>query len=241
MRAFGTEVLIVDGVSDTFGGNENARTEVKRYVNAGLSVVPSDTGALLLLGHVAKPTASSVHAGEGYSGSTGWHNAVRSRWYLYPETEQAEEGERTQRTGRLMLDLQKSNLGAIDQSITWRWDDDAHMFLPEPAPTHFDRRVQDREELQGIRLALRGCIDSELHVPAAATGSRTAYLVLVQRAEFPPSLKGGGKTKLRRFWRHIEQLRQMQHIAEDVIRRKNRHVGAVFVLTSEGRVACAAC
>ncbi|MPZ47022.1 MAG: AAA family ATPase [Betaproteobacteria bacterium] len=241
MRDSGAKVLMVDGVTDTFGGNENARTEVKRYVNALLALVPSDTGALLLVGHVAKLTAGNAATSEGYSGSTGWHNAVRARWYLYPETEQDEDGGRAQRTGRLQLELQKSNLGPNEQAMTWHWDDQAHMFLPEPAPSHLDRKVQDRDELQGIRLAMRGCIDAGLHVPSAATGSRTAYLVLAQRPEFPASLKGGGKPKTRRFWRQIEQLRQMQHIAEDGMRRKNRHAVAVFVLTSEGRAACVVC
>src|SRR5262249_11246593 len=67
-------VVMVDGVSDTFGGNENARTEVKRYVNSLLSLVGAE-GALLLLGHVAKVAATAPDTSEGYSGSTQWHNA----------------------------------------------------------------------------------------------------------------------------------------------------------------------
>jgi hypothetical protein len=34
-----TEVHIVDGVSDTFAGNENMRHEVKRYINALVSLI----------------------------------------------------------------------------------------------------------------------------------------------------------------------------------------------------------
>jgi hypothetical protein len=48
-------LLVVDGVSDTFGSNENAQTEVKRYVNA-----------LLPLGHIAKLTAANADTSEGY-------------------------------------------------------------------------------------------------------------------------------------------------------------------------------
>src|SRR5690606_6157718 len=131
MRETRAAVLVVDGVTDTFGGNENSRPEVKSYVNVLLPLVPADIGALLLLGHVAKLTASNAATSEGYSGSTGWHNAVRARWYLYPETEQDEDGGRPQRTGRLALELQKSNLGPIDETIPWRWSEAAHMFLPE--------------------------------------------------------------------------------------------------------------
>ena len=95
-----TQVLFVDGVSDTFGGNENARTEVKAYTNRMLSLTPTD-GALVMLGHVAKPAAMNSATSEGYSGSTQWHNAVRARWYLYPETERSDDRDRPQRTGKL--------------------------------------------------------------------------------------------------------------------------------------------
>lgn len=91
MGANASQVLVVDGISDAFGGNENARVEVKRYINALLSLILPHEGALLLLGHVAKPTVSNAATSEGYSGSTQWHNAVRARWYLYPEIEKSDD------------------------------------------------------------------------------------------------------------------------------------------------------
>ena len=69
MREYGSEVLIIDGITDTFGGNENSRGEVKHFVNALLALIPADTGALVLVGHVNKATAGGA-SGEGYSGST---------------------------------------------------------------------------------------------------------------------------------------------------------------------------
>ncbi len=233
VRDSSTEVLMVDGVSDTFAGNENARGEVKRYVNALVALIPPDTGSVLLIGHVAKPTATNAQAGEGYSGSTQWHNAVRARWYLYPETAQGEDNDRAERTGRLLLELQKSNMGRTDQSIPWRWDDDAHLFLPESAPTAFDRKHQQREEERGILLALRGCTVASIVVPAAMQGPRTAYHVLRQRPEFPESLRSG-RASVRRFWREIEALRQIRHVEECEYRRTNAHKGLALILTTEG-------
>ena len=89
IKQHGTQVLFVDGISDTFGGNENAKTEVKRYVNALVALVPPDDGGIVLIGHVAKSAASAITTTEGYSGTTGWHNAVRARWYLYPRLDRA--------------------------------------------------------------------------------------------------------------------------------------------------------
>jgi len=61
------EVLFVDGIADTFGGNENAWAEIKAFVNQLLAMVTLD-GALVLLGHVAKPTATNSATGEGLLG-----------------------------------------------------------------------------------------------------------------------------------------------------------------------------
>lgn len=234
MQASGAEVLMVDGISDTFGGNENARTDAKRYVNALLSIVPADTGALVLIGHVAKPAASESRTSEGYSGSTGWHNSVRARWYLYPEIEGGDEGGRT---GRLSMDLQKSNLGPSGEAVTWVWDDGAHMFVPEAAPSRFDRASQERNEQRGILRALKACADAGISVPAATTGRRTAFHVLSVQPNFADSMRSGGAAT-RRFWREMERLRSMGMVADSVIRRDDRHKTAVIVLTSFGMREC---
>jgi RecA-family ATPase len=237
-----TELLIVDGVSDTFAGNENARADVKRFVNSLVALIPPERGAVMLVGHIAKPTAASSMTSEGYSGSTGWHNSVRARWYLYPESTQAEDGGRPERTGDLILELQKSNLGRTDQSMRFRWDDNAHMFLGQlEGYSAFDRKHQDRTEQASVLRALKSCAGSEIVVPTATTGQRTAYQVLSMRPEFPETLKGAGRGKTRRFWRQIEELRQLRQIQEQSYRRENRHLASKFVLTEEGMRQCAEC
>ena len=238
-----TDVLMVDGVSDTFAGNENARGEVKRFVNGLVALIPPDTGAVLLVGHVSKPGSTAGANGEGYSGSTSWHNSARARWYLYGEAVQGEDGERAERTGDLILELQKSNMGRTDQSIRFAWDDDAHLFLGREVmgATQFDRIQRDKAERQGILNALEACAESvpAIVVPAAMQGPRTAFAVLSQRPELPQSLRSGKPGK-RRFWRQVETLRQMHAIEEVEYRRSNRHVAAQIVLTQEGLRQCAA-
>ena len=230
-------VLFVDGAADTFAGNENARSDVKRYVNALLANIPTD-GAVVLIGHVAKPAASAATTTEGYSGSTQWHNGVRSRWYLRPEVAQ-DEDERQLRTGNLQLELQKSNLGPVNQTMTFRWDDDAHLFVGKldtiATGGGIVDGIRERTEQRGILKAIAASTDAGMPVPAAMQGPRTAYFVLSGRPEFPEALKGGHKAAKRRFARHIEALRQIRHLVEGSYRRSNRHTVAVFDITSEGR------
>ncbi len=220
-RAHAADVLVVDGISDTFGGNENARCDVKSFVSRLLSLIHENRGALILIGHVAKPAASGA-VSEGYSGSTGWHNSVRARWYLRPEIEQTEDGD--EKTGNLVLELQKSNLGSTDHALRFRWDQGAHLFTGEPisGKSEFDRRAQETEERDGILAALRGLVADGDYCPAATTGRRTAHHVLSARPELPESLRG--KPNTRRFWRHIEHLRSMRAVREGEIRRADRKI-----------------
>jgi hypothetical protein len=198
IRAGESQVLVADGIADVFGGNENSRTEVKAFVNSLLALVPPDDGAVLLVGHISKPVANNSATTEGYSGSTGWHNSVRARWYLYPEKDV--EG--------LRLELQKSNLGPTDRAMNFQWDAERHLFVGS-AVTEFDSQQRDEDERAGIIAAMKAC---PVPVPTAASGPCTTFHVLSIRPEFPSTLKDAKGKK--RFWRHIEVLRQRCEIAE---------------------------
>jgi RecA-family ATPase len=241
LRRYGSEVLFGDGISDMFGGNENARGDVKRFNNHVLALIPPDRGAAILVGHVNKATASGNATTEGYSGSTAWHNAFRARWYLRPETEHDEDGQHGRPTGKLIYELQKSNHGEIGAQIEFKWDDDAHLFVGRRLTgSRFDQQHLHREEQRGILHAFAACAAASIIVPSALMGRRTAYHVLEVQPQFPESLRTGGRAKSRRFWRHIEELRRMHAIEECSYRRtSNRHAASQFVLTKEGVRLCA--
>ncbi len=235
MKTEQTQVLVVDGISDTYDGNENARAEVKAYVNALLALIPPDDGAVVLVGHVAK-LAANTSTKEGYSGSTGWHNSVRARWYLYPELQNGDDGKPAS-TGNLMLELQKSNLGPADRAMKFAWDEAAGMFAGKIVgeESHFDKKYQERVE----REALLAIFESRsVDIPSAAMGPRTAFHVLSVQPDFPASLLSGTPGK-KRFWRLIEELRQMGLIEESSIRRSGRKTTAVLVPTNKAVSGCA--
>lgn len=224
-RNGGDVVLFVDGITDTYAGNENAKPEVKRYVRSLIRLIDPKRGAVLLIGHIAKPAAAGEVTSEGYSGTTAWHNSVRARWYLYPETQRNDDGGKAERTGELVLELQKSNHGGINQSMRFAWDEAAHLFVGQlVTETAFDRKHQAREEQAGILASLRTCAAAGIQVPAATTGQRTAYHVLAAAAEFPDALKGAGADKRRRFWRHIEAMRHAGEIREAEHRKADRKI-----------------
>jgi hypothetical protein len=110
------DVLIVDNASDVFDGDEIHRASVRAFVRSLVQLIRPHNGAVLLLAHVDKSTSRAGKAqihGEAYSGSTAWHNSVRSRLYLY------ETG-----PGTFELLHQKSNLGPKAQPLALDWPTD---------------------------------------------------------------------------------------------------------------------
>lgn len=217
------EVLIVDGISDTFGGKEIERAQVRAFISSLVRLVPDEDGAVLLIGHVDKAGANNRN-GHGFSGSTAWHNSVRARWYLAPETSDDPGSD-------MILELKKANSGAVGKEIRFAWSNAAGLFVGRAVKpeTELDRAAKDRAERNGIMDAIRAVHESGDFVPAATQGPRTALHVLSQRPEFPDTIDPENKADKRRFWRLIEGLRQIREIEEVSIRRTNRHPVAAIV------------
>jgi RecA-family ATPase len=115
----------IDTVADTFGGNENDRSQVRQYVGLLRKLAMAANGSLVLLGH---PSLTGISTGTGLSGSTGWHNSVRARMYLQPygknkkknNDNDDEEDEQTTSDLRELV-FKKSNYGPIAKSIALRY------------------------------------------------------------------------------------------------------------------------
>lgn len=106
-KAFGAQLLILDSLYNFFHGNENNRVQVSQFVYALKKLAKQCDAALVFLAH---PSKSGISTGEGYAGSTAWHDAVRSRLYL---TEEGQEGEEK----RLVLKTMKANYAPKDGQI----------------------------------------------------------------------------------------------------------------------------
>jgi hypothetical protein len=95
--------------------------------------------AVCLLAHVDKTTsrAGKPMNGEGYSGSTAWHNSARSRLFMTRADD-----------GLLTLEHQKSNLGKRCEPIALVWPDGGLPMLATDAPDYsaLDGRGQGRAD-----------------------------------------------------------------------------------------------
>lgn len=214
-------VVMVDGSSDTFAGNENDRAQVKAFVRL-LRRLIADDGALLLIAHVDKQAAQAGADSLGFSGSTGWNNSVRARWFMFNEVD-AEDFE----TGSVVLEVRKSNLGRIGGRIVLSFDESRGTFERiDSEPAKRDRSFQRVDEAEAILRVIRDAWAAGDPIPAATAGTRTAHSVCAARDDFPASLKG--RSGQRRFRMAMEQLRAAGAVHVEAFKRPNRHLVEVL-------------
>lgn len=141
------KLIVLDNVAHLFAGNENDRGDVTRFANL-LNRLAQDTDAAVLL--VAHPNK----AGDSYSGSTAWLNAVRSHISL----DWKREGERIVDLDARVLKVGKANYARSGSTIDLRWRDFSFM-RPEDMPR--DLRAE-------IEQAAKAAADNDLFLACLA-------------------------------------------------------------------------
>lgn len=113
IRATGAQFVVLDNVGHLFTGNENDRGMVTQFANL-LNRLAGDTGATIVL--VAHPNK----AGDSYSGSTAWLNAVRSQ--IVVDWPRDFNGTIIDTDARV-LKLAKTNYARLGELHEFRWHD----------------------------------------------------------------------------------------------------------------------
>lgn len=118
VRDIGAQFVVVDTAADTFGGNENARPEVRQFINLLGQLALEISGAVILCAH---PSRSGLADDSGSGGSTAWNNTLRSRLYL--RKPKLKEGEEETPENSVIRELQKmkSNYSSIGDKLTLKW------------------------------------------------------------------------------------------------------------------------
>jgi RecA-family ATPase len=110
---FDPRLVALDTAADLFGGNENDRSQVRRF----LSVLGgmAQGRAVLLNAH---PSRAGMNTGSLDGGSTAWNNSVRSRWSLTrPQGDDETQPDNNER----VLTKRKANYAGIGDTIRLHW------------------------------------------------------------------------------------------------------------------------
>jgi RecA-family ATPase len=143
----GARLVIIDTVADTFGGNENFRSQVRGFIGLLRHLANEIDGSVILTAH---PSVAGKENGTGISGSTAWNNSVRSRLYLTRPT--TDEDAQINKDARILKNM-KSNYGSIGDTVSFRWSDGA--FVVDAYEDSLDRGARssraDRVFLECLR------------------------------------------------------------------------------------------
>ena len=141
VQAEGYGLVVVDNASDAYGGDEIQRRQVRAFMRLLGGIAKLTDCAVMLLAHVDKTTSRAKRAegGEGYSGSTAWHNSARSRLFMTRGDD-----------GLLTLEHQKSNLGRCREPLTLEWPEGGLPMLASDAPN-----------LDGLTASIKGRDDDD--------------------------------------------------------------------------------
>ncbi|MBS0229400.1 MAG: AAA family ATPase [Proteobacteria bacterium] len=220
--ADGFGLVIVDNASDTFGGDEINRRQVRAFMRALGRIAKRNNAAVLLLAHVDKNTSRAGKAtnGEGYSGSTAWHNSARSRLFMVRDD-----------SDELKLSHQKANLGKKHPPLLLDWPEDG---LPQlsharPGPAAADSGLLAELDTRALLALIAEFSERGEHVTTATTSRTHAAKLLASEPTFPKSRKPADVFTL------LREAERRGHLARVNVTMENRKQKEVWEVTPEGR------
>lgn len=168
-------LVIIDNASNAFAGDEIQRRQVQSFGNSLIQIATHTTSAILVLAHIDKVSSRSRGAdGESYSGSTAWHNVVRSRLFMTRKND-----------GTLLLEHHKSNFGRMQDPIVLEWPDDGLPQLIHASDIPVDdnsaqmrRRADDNRAIAILKLIHEYASRQQFCSPA--TTSRNSVFALLK-------------------------------------------------------------
>jgi RecA-family ATPase len=222
-------LVVLDNASDAYGGDEIQRRQVRAFIRALVEVASLTNCSVMLLAHVDKNTsrARKAEGGEGYSGSTAWHNSARSRLFM-TRTEM----------GTLMLEHQKSNLGKLREALTLEWPDAGLPQLRSEDPADnplspFIQRVEGRAEDERAISLLRMVAEFESrqqYCSPVATARNNVFAMLKSEPAFQKlKLNADGCKRI------VNQCQRAKWLESVEYRTHDRKTRARWTLTTEGR------
>ncbi|MDL9998264.1 AAA family ATPase [Variovorax sp. J22P240] len=196
MAKHSIDVVAIDNASDTFAANEINRAAVRAFVRSLQHLLPvPDRGAVLLLAHVNRTASASNASGQQYSGTTAWHNSVRSRLELTrgkPGTDNAGTDEDAPPSAPYVLKRAKGNYAAPDRiGLQFHWSEVHGVILPdetsEAAVQSDDQVVDDQRKV--LAAFAEAHTTGQRIAPGVTANNNAAKVFRDMGVQLPPRLQ----------------------------------------------------
>ena len=181
----------IDTSADVYAGNEIDRSQVRQFIGLLRRLAIVADGSVVLLSH---PSLTGISTGTGLSGSTAWHNSVRSRMYMTsPKPDQGEQPD----TDLCELVFKKNNYGPISASVALQYQ--RGLFLPLGGVSSLDKAAHDMKA-EDVFLATLGKLIEQGEEPSPALTSHSYAPKLIAGH---PAAKGFKKDALTAAMRRL--------------------------------------
>jgi RecA-family ATPase len=187
--------VTIDTLTDVYAGDEINRNQTTQFVKLLQHMAIKARCSVAILAH---PSNAGMATGSGLSGSTGWHNKVRSRLYMRaPTTTKGEEIDSDVRE----IQFLKNNYGRQGDSIQIRWENG--VFVPESGPASLEKIARDRDDEHRF-LDLLAKYDDQ--------GRKMSHKIAAK--DYAPRVFGGEKNgiSVKRFEQAMERLFEAKKI-----------------------------
>ena len=201
----GAQVVILDNASDIYGADEINRAQVRAFIRMLAKLVRPMNGAVLLLAHVDKLTARTGGT-QGYSGSTAWHNSVRSRLFLSAD----------EKTGDLLLEHQKSNRGKRADDIRLRWNHGLPTLITDSTEGNPGQPLVDSMRLTPILTLIGEFYKRGEYVSTSTNARNNAYRMLSSEPSYPRGVRAAD------LWPLLRQAERGRQLHRELYRMVNR-------------------
>lgn len=220
----GAGLIVVDNASDGFGGNENERRQVRSFIRLLTGIARENDAGLLLLAHIDKAAAKYGANGNSYSGSTAWHNSVRSRLALLKDD-----------AGAIMLEHQKSQFAKEAETIPLAFTGHG-VLVPQDARARDAAATQQAEvDAAAVLTVLRIALKSGATVSSAKRGSSTAWHTLCDYPELAEEYKT--KTGRQRVSAALVRLERDGRLVKETYRDEHRNSREQYKLTQSASIS----
>ena len=216
-------MVIIDNASDAYDDDEINRASVRAFVRSLRIHIARPGRAVLLLAHINKASAQSSRAPrperptEDYSGSTAWHNSVRSRLSLVPSG-----------TDGLVLEHMKANQGPKADPVQLEWHNGVPLVLDSFGVTSPElenaRKAEEAIDRDAIVAVLRDFQKRGERVTTATQGPYSIFKLLKDHKRFPVCMGSGALNRI------IRDLESEGVITRTKTQTENRKTREVFVV-----------
>lgn len=214
----GAGLIVVDNASDAYGGNENDRRQVRAFIRSLTQLSRANDAGVLLLAHIDKSAARNGANGNSYSGSTAWHNSVRSRLALLSDD------------GGISLTHEKAQFSKAAEPMRLAFVD--HGVLV-PVDAQASQRAADSQvaaDAESVAAALAKLDAEGMNIPTAATSGYTAWHVLAT----VPEIAALGKDRTKHALVSLERSGRVVRIEYRANRKSREGFALAQNVTVEG-------